>query len=89
MLLKYLFKKITRLFCFRFNNALFVSVNEFRNYLNNEHRDKRLNEVLYPPSSEENVRRIVETCVSQSPYKISPVGDVNKQIQQGFNIFIH
>lgn len=36
-----------------------TSVAEFRKYLNEEHRDKRLNEILYPPVSEDAAARII------------------------------
>lgn len=41
--------------------------------------------MLYPPKSEENVRKIVNTCVNQSPYKISSISEINKQIEQGID----
>lgn len=36
-----------------------TSAAQFRAYLNEEHRDKRLNEILYPPVSEEAAARIM------------------------------
>ncbi|KAI6189685.1 1-phosphatidylinositol 4,5-bisphosphate phosphodiesterase [Aphelenchoides bicaudatus] len=37
----------------------YATVAEFRSYLNTEHRDKRLNEILYPPVSEDSAARIL------------------------------
>jgi phosphatidylinositol phospholipase C beta len=37
----------------------YATVAEFRSFLNTEHRDKRLNEILYPPVSEDAAARIL------------------------------
>lgn len=43
---------------FRFASN-FATVKELQTFLNNEHRDKRLNEILYPPVSEDSAARIL------------------------------
>lgn len=55
-----------------------MDVATFRTYLNTEHRDKRLNEVLYPPLREESVRRIVEKCDDSVLSRIAAVADDQK-----------
>ncbi|KAI6213707.1 hypothetical protein M3Y94_00183000 [Aphelenchoides besseyi] len=42
-----------------FNTSNTITVAQFREFLNKEHRDKRLNEIIYPPVSEETAAKIL------------------------------
>ena len=53
---------IEEIFLRKFDRSPTLSIGQFHSFLANEHRDKRLNEVLHPPISEEAAARIVSEC---------------------------
>lgn len=80
---------VEEIFMRHFKGANTVDAKQFHAYLAKEHRDRRLNEVLYPPISAEAAARIVAECQQQSGSssqqleKVSDILPVMPQQQHG------